>query len=90
MDIQRFIKAMVAKPRENAMPNDEKIKVILAANFSDECGDPGANAHKAATDALEALKDEGFIVARDPEHEPADKALILPFRRDVEPVKGRT
>ncbi|NCP25178.1 MAG: hypothetical protein GW854_13690 [Erythrobacter sp.] len=66
------------------MSNDAKVKAVLAANFSEECGDPSADAKEAATNALQALQDEGFIVARDPEHGSNVPAHILPFQRDAE------
>lgn len=66
------------------MSNDAKIKAILAANFSDECGDPTADSKEAAANALEALEAEGFIVARDPEHGPDTQARIIPFERNAQ------
>ena len=66
------------------MSNDAKVKAVLAANFSEECGDPSADAKEAAANALQALQDEGFIVARDPEHGSDIPARVIPFQRNSE------
>ena len=66
------------------MSNDAKVKAVLAANFSEECGDTSADAKKAAASALQALEDEGFIVARDPENGSDIPARVIPFQRNSE------
>ena len=52
--------------RRDAM-SDGKPEAVLAANFSENCGDETAQPKKAAASAIKALKAEGFVVARDPE-----------------------
>ena len=49
------------------MSIDAKAEAILAANFSEECGDPDADAKRAAAQAIKALGREGMIIAMDPE-----------------------
>ncbi len=66
------------------MSNDAKVKAVLATNFSEECGDPSADAKKAAANALHALQDEGFIVARDSENGSDISARVIPFQQNSE------